>query len=207
MLKFTKILAFATILSLAAPIAAFAHGNGLENGKGLKLGLKLHNGVDLRQTKHYEGKVTATSATGFTLLTENKGSFTVTTSEAKITDAFGAALTLGSIHVNDNASVKGVVNGTTINAKLVVVTPANTHRAEGGGKVTAVSGNQITVQQNNHGIISSFTVNTNASTVVIGTNNNTTTTSSILVGSKIRVKGLWDEVLNVLNAIKIKIVQ
>ncbi len=84
-------------------------------------------------------------------------------------------------------------------------TPANTHPASGRGTVTAVSGNNFTLQLNNHGIISSATVNTNASTTIITKNGTATTTAAITVGSKVKVKGFWDEISNILKAIKVKI--
>lgn len=151
------------------------------------------------------GTVTATSTTGFTLKTEDGSVFTVNTGSAKLTQAFSGAITLADIMVNEKAEVSGSLNGSVISAERVVLTPANTHKAVGKGTVTAVGTNSFTVQANNHGIPSSFTVNTNASTTVTAANGTTSTLASIVVGTKVVVQGLWNEILNVLNAIRIHI--
>lgn len=210
MRKINKIIATLGIVTLLVPGIGLAHNNEKKdkdegNSRGRFNWILNWN---KNKQKTHSGTVTAVttaSTTGFTLLAENGTSFTVNTQNAKITKAFSGDIVLSGIHVNDKATVKGSVDGTVITAKTVVVTPANTHKASGGGKVTAVSGNSFTVQQNNHGIVTSFTVNTNASTTIVSATTSTTTIASVQVGSKVRVKGLWDEILNVLNAIKVKI--
>ena len=154
--------------------------------------------------KSTEGVVTSVSSTGFTLNTKDGKIFTVNTAAAKILTAYGTSIDLAGIIVSDNVMAQGMVNGSQINASLVVVTPQNTHPAKTNGTVTAVSGSTITVQSNHDGVVYPVTINTNASTTVMS-NGTATTTAAITVGSKISVKGLWDELLNVLNAIKIRI--
>lgn len=150
------------------------------------------------------GTVSNVSSSGFSL-TDNSGMvWTVNAGSASIMEAFGQAVSLSGVTSGSHANVQGTASGNVITANRIVVSPANTHPASGRGTVTAVSGGSFTLQLNNHGIISSATVNTNASTTV--THNGTSTTASaITVGTKVAVKGLWDEILNVLNAIKIKI--
>ena len=218
-----KIAATLAILGFL-PFAALAHGNN-DPGKGLikaqikteaKADVKTQNDNDSddssfvgkitpilpmpvlpwRFHKSVNGSVTAVSSTG--------SSVAVNTAGAKIINAYGAAITLSDISVNENAMVQGSENGSQINATLVVVTPASTHPAKATGTVTAVNGSTITVQSSHDGVVYPVTINTNASTTVMS-NGATTTLSAIQVGSKINVKGLWDEVLNVLNAIRIRI--
>jgi primosomal replication protein N len=218
----TKLLAVALVAVGFLPGLAFAK-NSEPIKHGLALGLMANHSslitpmplVKLRgndndqdnQPGHKQavnGTVSATASTGFTL-TDSKGTvWTINTANTTIITAFGQTLALDSITVGSHANVQGSVSGNTVTASRVVISPANTHPASGFGTVTAVNGSSLTLQLNNHGIISSATVSTNASTTVIQ-NGATTTTSAITVGSKISVKGLWDEVLNVLNAIKIKI--
>lgn len=164
------------------------------------------NDNDANENNHHlMGTVTAISSTGFTLTTADGSVFTVNTQNASLTQAFVGPITLTSVLVNDKANVEGSLNGSVMSANHVVVTPPNTHKAVGKGTVTAVGTNSFTVQANNHGIPGSFTVNTNASTTVTGPGGATSTLSSIVVGTKVVVKGLWDEILNVLKAFSIHI--
>jgi len=65
--------------------------------------------------------------------------------------------------------------------------------------------NTITIQASQTGVVYPVTINTSANTTVAAHGGTATTTAAITVGSKINVKGLWDELLNVLNAIRIRI--
>ena len=208
MKNFKRIIAAAAII-LVLPSLALAHNERDNDGRAeakIKTDLRLRLENHFRKDRHLNGTVTAVSSIGFSLQTEATTTpVTVNTVDAKIMKAFGMTITLADVHVNDKAQVTGKFDGSVFKANTVMVTPPNTHRAVGKGTITAVSGNQLTVQQNNHGIVSSFTVNTNASTTVIAQNGSTTTTTSLLTGVKIKVMGLWDELTNMLNALKIKI--
>lgn len=217
MRKFNVLAAAAGII-MVMPFAALANNsqkdsgnnNGILKNRGI-MGMNLranNNDNDGRKGNNHQ-KITGTVisvnlATGFTMNGTNGQTLTVLTTGAKITEAFGGAISLSNVSVNDNVQVLGTQTGSQVNATFVLVTPANTHKAVGTGAVTAISGNILTVQQSNHGIVSTFTANTNASTTVTQ-NGTTTTTAAIQVGSKVSIKGLWNEVLNVLNAIKIRI--
>ncbi len=194
------------------PGIAFAHeGNlGLKTDLGAHIGTAFswgENGMlGFMWHRSKSGSVTAKSSNGFTLTAKDGTVYTVTVDgDTKISRPFNGMIALADIAVNDSATVKGTVNGTQIAAKYVVVTPQNTHAAKARGSVTAVNGSVITIQGNDHGIPYNVTVNTNADTTVKGTSTATSTVADIHVGSKITVKGLWDEILNVLNAIKIRI--
>lgn len=155
------------------------------------------------------GSVTAISSNGFTLLAEDGTSYTVDTSNAKLLrlSADGKAMVaLTDLKITDKVVVRGErADDGTLNARMVYAIPANTHPASGRGTVTAVSGNNFTLQLNNHGIISNVTVDTSANTVIKQDGKASASMADIQVGSKVKVRGLWDEVLNVLNAIRIKI--
>ncbi len=201
------------------PLAALAHDNNTQTGSvkifanteeraelnnKANLANKIINSWPWRFHKSVTGKVTAINSTGFNMTAKNNKTFTVNTPSTTILTVYGTTIGLSGIKIDDNVMVLGTQNASTINASLVVVTPANTHPAKTNGTVTAVSGSTITVQSTHDGVIYPVTINTNASTTVIS-GGNATTTAAITVGSKISVKGLWDELLNVLNAIKIRI--
>ena len=79
------------------------------------------------------------------------------------------------------------------------------HKKSVKGTVTAVNGNSFTLEIKKHKkIIGPLTVNTSTSTI-IKKDGATTTMSDIHVGSKLKIKGIWDKTLNVFNAIRIRI--
>ncbi len=186
---------------LLTPLAANAHDNDGENQ-----GFGLHGKIrwNWNFSRHQSGTVTAVGSASFELKNQAGEIFTVNTDNAKITEAFSGKITLSDMQVNDMATVIGKINNNQIEAKTVIVTPPNTHKAAAVGKVTAVSGNTVTLETNNWGVPGTVTVKTNASTTY-SQNSSSTTFSSLQVGAKIFVKGLWDEIQNVLNAFRIKI--
>lgn len=219
-----KLAAFAAVATLL-PLSALAHDSG--GNLDLRLGL---NGQAQEQTydndnendnrdmglankllsdfhfrNNVKGSVTAVGTSSFDLKAKNGTTFTVNVASAKLLSVFGNTIALSDIKVGDNASVKGTVDGSQVSAVAVVITPANTHRAKASGTVTAASGNTITIQSQHDGVIFPVTVKTNASTTVVSGSSTISTLASITVGAKVTVKGLWDELLNVLNAIKISI--
>ena len=218
MTKFTKIAASGALALLVLPSIALAHDGRDERGIGASIKEKIRLAIsdnrhdddddeedENEHKRQVRGTVTAKAVSGFDVRTKDGTVFSVlVNSDTKIVGPFGKMLTLANISVDDTATVKGVASSSQITASMVIVTPKNTHPAVAKGKVTAVSGNAITLQSQNHGVVYSVTVNTNASTTV-QTAGGATTTSAIQVGSKISAKGLWDELLNVLNAIKIRI--
>ena len=218
MSKFTKITAGGALALLILPSVALAHDGRGEREMSSKIKGKIdaaiserrhHNDDDEDDSNEHKrqvrGTVTAVTTGSFDVKTADGTVFMVLVDgTTKIVGPFGQSLALANINVDDMALVKGVTNGSRITASMVIVTPKNTHRAVAKGKVTAVSGNTITLQSQSHGVVYSVTVNTNASTTV-QTAGIATTTAAVQVGSKISAKGLWDEVLNVLNAITIKI--
>lgn len=224
MRKFTQVSAIALVALGLLPALAFANGNKQNEGnqtKGVSFGTMMrHNSNGMFELKksdsnskanlnyglrqNVNGTVNAISAVGFSLMDSKGTVWTINTSGAKIFTAFGQAISLADVTVNSHASVQGSVSGNVVTASKIVLSPANTHTAAGVGIVTAINGSSFTLQLNNHGIVSSATVNTNASTTVLQ-NGATTTTSAIAIGSNVVVKGLWNEILNVLNAIKIRI--
>ena len=187
-----------------APVAAFAHGNGIHVDGNSHIAIALGHFREHRST--INGSVTASGSSQLTVKAKNGTVYTVAVdASTKLVKPFNVPIVFGDIHVNDNVQVKGVITGTSVAAASIVVTPANTHVAAGKGMVTAVSGNTVTLQTTNHGIVSNVTVKTDANTQVTKSDGSVGATSDVTVGSQIKVKGLWDELLNVLNAIKIKI--
>ncbi|MBU6447884.1 hypothetical protein KGQ24_03550 [Patescibacteria group bacterium] len=169
------------------------------------------------------GNVTAlgSDSSSFTLTTANKAVYTIQTdSNTKIQDQLGNALTFSDISVSDKVIVKGalqmpiapMMNNTNIQtnnvitASVITKIPQNTHPAHAAGTVTAVNGNNINLQMTPGGIVANVPVVTSANTAVVNKDGSTATLSDIQANSRIRVQGLWDEVLNVLDAIKIRII-
>jgi hypothetical protein len=219
--KLTKYAAAGAMALTILPFAASAHGNDNGNTGSNKSEIKSllnfnsdrgdrgdnsdnEDNQDRSERKAFAGTVSAVSATGFTL-TDAKGTvYTVTTAGATIQKPFSGTLVLADIKANDKVVVKGTLTGTTIAAKSIIDMPANTHPAATRGTVTAVNGNVITVQNTHTGVVSNVTVNADANTQVTK-DGKAATLADATVGTKISVKGLWNETLNILNAIKISI--
>lgn len=219
--KFPALLAAALIVALAVPGLASAHGkdkkddNGFGRGKKVKqerrasevneFGVRVWNdgAVQLPGGIFQKGVVTAISGTGFTFKAGNNTTYTVATSSAKLVQLPHTVIALSGIAVNDTVSVTGVINGANIDASVVFVTKANVKPATAKGTVTAVSGNTVTVQTKDNKTV---TVNTDSNTQVAKKDGTTgTVATDVTVNSKVKLFGLWDSVLHVFNAIKIKI--
>ncbi len=207
-LTLTKYITTGAMALSILPFMASAHGMDNEN-KGEKSEYKSFFGErfdrdEQNEHKAFTGTVTALSTTGFTLKDANGTVYTVTTANAKLVKPFLGSIVLADIKVNDKAVVKGSLTGTTIAARSVQVMPANTHPAMTKGTITAVNGNTITVQNTHLGVVSNVTIKTDANTQVTK-DGQAATLADASVGATVKIKGLWDETLNVLNAIRINI--
>ncbi len=151
-------------------------------------------------TLFYTGTVTGTSSTGFTFTTKHNGTLTVVDSGATIISVPNTAITNTNIQVGDKVTVNGTLSGSTLTANFVYDMPVNKAFASDKGVVTAVAGSDLTVQAKNG---ASATVATNSNTQVVSQNGGTATTSDVTVGTKVRVFGIWDNILHVLTALKI----
>lgn len=206
--KYTKIAIVAAFALIAFPGAALAHNGGDKadvrgDDRG---GWDIKPIRPIRIARHSKaGMVIALQTTGFTLKAKDDTTYTVLIAGAKLTNQFGKTILPADIKVNDSVVVVGTLNDTTLTAASVLDMPANTHRAQAKGTITAVSGNTVTLQTNNQGVISNVTVKTSADTMIKKSDGTVGTSADLTVGSKVRVKGLWDEVLNVLNAISVKL--
>jgi hypothetical protein len=163
------------------------------------------------------GTVTAVSSTGFTMTTALKpmpmvlGSSlspsmlnavaTVNTASALLIRLPNTVIALSAIQVGDQVWVQGQNSNGQINATVVYDLPVTIKPARAKGTVTAVNGNTLSVQAKNG---QNITVNTDSNTTVTQ-NGNAASVANITVGSKISFSGLWDSVLNVFNAIRIRI--
>jgi uncharacterized membrane protein len=110
------------------------------------------------------------------------------------------AITNANIQVGDRVTVNGMLSGSTLTANFVYDMPVNKAFASDKGVVTAVAGSNLTVQAKNG---ASATVATNSNTQVVNQSNDTATTADVTVGTKVKVFGIWDNILHVLTALKI----
>lgn len=180
-----------------------------EDNNGLHLGhIKDHG---FMANLFYNGTVTATSSTGFTIKAKDGTTFTIDTDSAKIVRIPHTVIALAGINVGDTVHITGQkTDSDSIKAIVVYVLPANLKPAIATGTVTAVNGTTgaITVQTKDDG--TTITVNTDSDTHFSDNNSNTNdsslTSADVQVGMKAKLFGLWDSVLNVFNAIKVKLV-
>lgn len=173
--------------------------NGDQDGRE---GKGEHDFANVNANRHM-GTVTALGANSFTMTGKDSIVYTVdTTGTTTYSLPFKGILVFSDIKVNDSVKVLGPVSGTIITATSIIDTPVNMKAKKASGTVTAVNGSTLTVQTKD---ATALTVNTNANTVVTKADGTTGTMADILVGSSLKIRGLWDSVLNVFNAIKIKL--
>lgn len=168
-----------------------------------------HDGEDDKGLHHgfyqglfYNGVVTAVSSTGFTITSSNNATLTVNTESAKIIQIPRAVITLGDIAVGDRVHVTGTKVDSVVTASVVYSMPMNSKFAKEKGTVTAVTDTTVTIQNKSGETV---TVNTDADTQVVDQNGDATTLAEVDTGEKVKVFGIWDTVLNIFNAIKIRL--
>ncbi|QQS23100.1 hypothetical protein IPM19_00840 [bacterium] len=171
-------------------------GDHNKRGNGLMLGLL------------YAGTVTAESSTGFTIKTRDDSSFTVNATGATVIEIPRTTRALADIDVNDRVFITGTKSGSTITASVIYFMPENIKPATAKGTVTTVSaaangGATVTVE-NKDG--QTATVNITEDTQIKTADNEAGAVSDVQVGTKVKLFGLWDSVLNVFNAIKVRII-
>ncbi len=217
-----------SILALTIPAFAYARNNGDNNSNNRneykseqRANLKVEStnefGVhvfedknnkrddrrdDFLSTFFYSGTVTAVSGSTITIQTKDNKTLTVQAATAKIIRIPRTEISVSNIAVGDMVHVTGTKSNSTINASVVYDLSSNLKPAKAKGTVTSIDGNTMTVQTKDN---KTATVNVTADTQVVTSNNQTGTTADVQVGSKVKLFGLWDNILNVFNALKIKV--
>lgn len=224
--KITTLVAVFTIMAIATPAFALASNGDSKRGEDRK-GVRseqssertnqfgVHENENEDESKHgdhdnhglmlgmmYKGTVTAESANGFTIQTRDNTTFTVIASSAKIITIPRTEIPLADISVGDKVYITGTKTGSTITASVVYDMPVNVKPGKAKGTVTAVNGNTITVQTKDNKTV---TVNMDQDTKITTASNQPGTTADVQVGSKVKAFGLWNSILNVFNAIRIRI--
>lgn len=230
--NFSIFAATAAIAVIAMPAVAFAHSSSHDSEQRFNVSVfneldarvfgedkntngkddKGHNGKHLGQYKnldrilstkvYYNGTVTAISDSGFTLETRNDSELTIDVDSAKIYQVPRTEISLEGIEVGDTVHVIGTRTDAGLEVTTVYVLPANLRPAIAKGTVTAVNDNSITVQTKDNNTI---TVNTDSSTEITNSDKEDVASADVETGSKVKMFGLWDSVLNIFNAIKIKL--
>lgn len=233
--KLSLLVAAFAAVAVMAPDLASAHGNGRggsdkdgrkggwgEWRRGVEAGTVNEFGVrvfdaeknnsngNARKHGHYKkfmgnlffnGTITAVSDTGFTVDTAGKGSLTVNTGSAQLFRMPKEEIALVDLAVGDRVFITGTKDGSTVAASAVYAKPAHIDPAVAKGKVTASTENTLTVQTKNG---SEVTVNTDADTQV-WEDGEVVSLEDVTVGSKVKIFGLWDSIVNVFTALKIAI--
>ena len=176
-MKRTKKIAGVVTALAMLPFMAFA--------KGPAVSTRIH-------LSSWTGTVSSVSGSMFTLAANNGATYTVDASAAKTHRRFGAMMQVGDIQAGDNVVVKGTADGSTIKASVIRDTSLQAKNGVFSGKVTAVNGSSFTVQSGARG---AQTVNTD-STTVFKKNGQTAQLSDVVVGSQVRVTGVWDKTNN-----------
>lgn len=207
MRKIVGILAAIVLFAALLPAAALASdGHGGISFQGL---FDFHGKQHGSSHESNQGTITAIGTDSFDLKLADGATVTVNVAAStRFVDPFGNQLQFSDLKVDDRALVKLENNadaddGQSGGAQTVVVLPPNTHPAAAKGTVTAVNSSSFNLQTRNGLVV---TVNTDSNTTVSNksSTSSTSTLADIQVGTRLSVRGLWDEILNVLRAIRIR---
>lgn len=169
--------------------------NGDHKGRGWAFGL-LDSGF-------YHGTVTAESSSSLTIETKKGSSLTVDADSAKVIQLPNIEAELSDISVGDRVKVTGhKTSDSEIEASVIYFLPAHMKPAKAKGTVTASSSNSLTVETKSG---ETLNVNTTADTQIVGDDHEELAMADIETGAKVKLFGLWDSLLNVFNAIKIRL--
>jgi hypothetical protein len=203
--KLMKYAAIAAIAISVVPFAAQAHDGDSDSRESDNRGenqFRVLNLDHINRGESRRGKVTAVASGLFTLEAKDGKVYTVNSANATFTLPFNGKFIASDLKVGDAVKVRGTISGTAITASSVIVVPANKRPVKGKATVSAVNGSTLTVLTKSGNTV---TVNTDSNTTVTKQDGSAGAVADVQVGSKVKLAGLWDTVLNVLNAIKIKL--
>jgi hypothetical protein len=182
-------------------VRVFDDNNDNKDNDDSDRGVKRGHDMQFMPGLFYSGEVTAVSGSGFTMTSNAGVSLTVNTGSAKLIQIPRSVIVLADIQVGDKVFVTGTKSGSTVTASVVYDKASNIHPAAAKGTVTAVSGTTLTVQGKNG---SEATVTTDSDTQITK-DGEAATFADIAVGTKVKIFGLWDSILNIFAALKVAI--
>ncbi len=180
-MKRTKKIAGVVTALAMLPFMAFAQGPSASTSVHLSI---------------WTGTVSSVSGNTFTLAANNGATYTVDASAAKTHRRFGAIMQVADLQPGDSVVVKGMADGSNIKAQVIRDTSLQAKNGVFSGKVAAINGSSFTVQSGARG---SQTVNTDSATV-FKKNGQAAQLSDVVVGSQVRVTGVWDKANNNISA-------
>lgn len=168
-------------------------------------GVKVFQGIggNLGLFSQASGEVTAVNGSTITIKTKSNTTLDINAANAKFILLPNTVESLTDIKLGDKITVNGTKSGNTVVAHVIYDINANTDVAKTKGTITAVNGNQVTLQTKNNKSVN-VTVNSNTEITKAGTDA-TVTSAELVVGSKVKAVGLWDKVVKSFSALKIKI--
>ncbi len=147
------------------------------------------------------GTVTSVGSGSFMITTKNNTSVTVEASEAKLIRIPNTSISLSDIKVGDRVWVHGVRSENKIEATTIYDISAEVKPAVAKGEVTAIDGDNITLETKHHGTI---TVTADDDTV-IKQDGETAAAGDIEVGSRVKVFGWLNKLTDFFSAVLIKL--
>ena len=183
------IIGILTVLAVALPVSAAAQDRrGGMMGRGNNQEGERQPGIFGTVSSVSGNTLTVTSKRGMMNSNSATTTYTVDASSATVTKA-GVASTVSAIAVGDTVSVQGTVNGTNVTAKTIrdgVNQPVVQGNGQPivAGKVTAISGNIITITNQ-----SNVTYTIDATNATITKGNEKSVISNVAVGDQVIAQG------------------
>jgi hypothetical protein len=211
---FTKLGVVAAITAMLIPAITYAHFGSDNTNAATRVSAEadvkteLHHNGDHRGMHRglfgkmfARGTVTSVGSSSFVIQTKSDTSVTVDASEAKLIRIPNTPITLSDIKAGDRVWVHGVRSDDTIEATTVYDISADVKPAVAKGEVTAIDGDNITIETKHQGEI---TVTADNNTVV-KQDGEVTASGDIEVGSNVKVFGLWNKITDFFSAVLIKL--
>lgn len=151
----------------------------------------------------YSGEVISVGENNFVIETHTGAMFTVEAADAKIIRLPWEEIAMSEIQVGDKVHINGTLSGAVVTAAVIYDLSANRKLAMAKGTVTATDDQTLVVQTTR--AEQPLTVEVSSNTQVDAKHNSDVTLADVESGSKVKIFGLWDELLNIFTAVKIKI--
>lgn len=178
------LIALAIIVAIAVPSFYFLQTKANDNS------------IKLSQNQENMALIYGTITSANPLMVEtDASSYSINTSNVRMTDWFGADIGMDNIKVGDKVWVKGAMNGNNIMADSIVNQSMPEGATEVSGRISSMNGNNMMIENND----GSLRVMIDDNTVFIK-DNKKVTSDDFAVGTDVQVVGIMDNDNNYLTA-------
>lgn len=190
------------LLSAMTPLASFAKESPHLSGRAQAMVHQEVKKLSADVQVSLMGKVTGLNGMMLTVLGNNASTYTVDANAAKVERRYSGAMAVADIQLNDQVFVQGALTGAAIKAKTIQDFSLQARNGAFSGAVQSVAANSFVLKSPNRGAQTIFV----SSATKFVKNGATATLADVLVGSTVKVDGVWNNTNNNVTASKVQIV-